>query len=150
MLVLIGITCVLIATSTWWNTEDAALIAGEIRSGHGYEGVDEYQPTGDDRTALPNATPDAEELPNVPATPRVEVFDPDSGKLSPANADLKIDMQQWTGHREHFAVETGAPVTLALRLLSYPAWDVQVDGKNVRLELRPKQQRCCCRSTRAA
>ena len=41
---LIGITGALIATSTWWNSEDAALIAGEIRSGHGYEGVDEYEP----------------------------------------------------------------------------------------------------------
>lgn len=138
LLIAIGITGGLIATSTWWNSEDAALIAGEIRSGHGYEGVDEYQPIGDDRTDLPNATPDAEEVPNVPATPQVEVFDADSGKLSPPNADTKIDVQQWTGNRERFAVETGAPVTLAVRLLSYPAWDVQVDGKSARTSAAPE------------
>ncbi len=138
VLALIGITGALIGTSTWWNSEDAALISGEIGAGHGYEGVDEYQPIGDDRTDLPNATPDAEELPNVPTTPRVEVFDPDSGQLSPINADTKIDLQAWTGERKRFAVETGAAVTLAVRLLSYPAWDVQVDGKSARPSAAPE------------
>jgi hypothetical protein len=138
LLMLIGIAGALIATSTWWNSEDAALITGEIQSGHGYEGVDEYEPAGDDRTDLPNATPDAEQVPNVPATPPVEIFDADSGKLSPANGDMNVDVQEWTGERKRFAVETSAPVTLAVRLLNYPAWDVQVDGKNVSPEAAPE------------
>ncbi|HWF38325.1 MAG TPA: 6-pyruvoyl-tetrahydropterin synthase-related protein [Candidatus Acidoferrales bacterium] len=138
VLVLIGITGALIATSTWWNSEDAALIAGEIQSGHGYEGVDEYQPTGDDRTDLPNATPDAEEMPKVPATLPVEIFDADSGKVSPTNGDVKIDVQKWAGERKRFEIEADAPVTLAVRLLNYPAWDVQEDGKSISPEAAPE------------
>ena len=138
VLVAIGVTGALIGISTWWNSEDAALIAGEIHAGHGYEGVDEYQPIGDDRTDLPNATPDAEELPDVPATPPVETFEANSGKFSTANADTKIAMQEWTSSRKRFAVETDAPVTLAVRLLSYPAWEVQVDGKSARTSATPE------------
>jgi hypothetical protein len=134
----IGVTGALIGSRTWWNSEDAALIAGEIRVGHGYEGVDEYQPAGDDRTNLPNATPDAEELPDVPATPLVETFDADSGKVAPTNENTKIEVQEWTGERKRFSVATAEAVTLALRLIDYPAWNVRVDGRDTAVSDAPE------------
>lgn len=138
VLMLIGVAGVLIATSTWWNSEDAALIAGEISSGHGYEGVDEYQPIGDDRTALPNATPDAEQVPSVPPTPPVEMWDAVSGVLAPLRAETKIDIQQWTSGTKRLSVTTNDQTTLAVRILSYSAWQVKVDGKNVSPEAAPE------------
>lgn len=126
---------VLIGTSTWWNSDDASFLAGEIRSSHGYEGVDEYAPLGSDRYALPGATPDVTEVPAVPATPPVEIFD--GVKLEPLSG-VKLDIQQWSGEREHFTVEVRNPVTLALRLISYPAWEVQLDGRDVRTTAAPE------------
>jgi hypothetical protein len=134
----IAVTGALIATSTWWNSEDASLIAGEIASGHGYEGVDEYEPVGDDRYSLPNATPDAVEVPNVPATPALEAFDPASGELVPPRAPTKLNAQQWSSERKRFSVASPEPVTIAVRLLNYPSWEVQVDGKDVRARAAPE------------
>jgi hypothetical protein len=132
----IGVSGVLMAASTWWNSDDASLIAGEIRSGHGYEGVDEYMPLGSDRYALPGATPDATELPAVPPTPPVEIFDAASEQVErPSGVNLSIE--QWSGERERFTAEVREPVTLALRLISYPAWEVQVDGSDVGTRAEP-------------
>lgn len=132
------VTGALIGATTWWNSDDAALIGAEIRSGHGYEGVDEYEPLGEDRYALPNATPDAEQPPVVPATPPVEIFDANSGKLAPAPADVKITVEKWAGERKLFGIEARLPVTLALRLVGYPSWEVQVDGRLARTGLAPE------------
>lgn len=138
LLAAIGVTGTLIASSTWWNSEDASLIAGEIASGHGYEGVDEYQPLGSDRYDLPNATPDAVEAPRVPATPPVEKFDSASGTLAPPDLPIEVETQQWTSERKLFSVETPEPVTVAVRLINYPSWDMRVDGKDVRAGTAPE------------
>lgn len=138
LLAAIGTSGALIGASTWWNSEDAPLIAGEIRDGHGYEGVDEYQPLGDDRYDLQNATPDAEQLPDVPATPPIEIFDSASEKPVAMPATMQVRMEQWTSERERFSVSTPEPVTLALRLLSYPAWQAQVDGAAAQTNAAPE------------
>jgi 6-pyruvoyl-tetrahydropterin synthase related domain len=128
-----GITGALIATSTWWDSDDAPFLAGEIRNGHGYEGVDEYEPVGADRYELPGATPDAEEIPNVPATPAVAILDSTAGKIGAASG-VRVDIQQWTGERKVFSAETAEPVRIAVRLVNYAAWQVRVDGARVRPE----------------
>jgi hypothetical protein len=138
LLMALAITAVLIARSTWWNSDDAALIAGEIKSGHGYEGVDEYQPVGDDRTDLPNATPDATELLDVPATPSIEGFDSGVAKPVPLPSGAKIDLKQWTNEHKKFAITAMSPMSLAVRLINYPAWTVNVDGNPISAESAPE------------
>jgi hypothetical protein len=131
ILAAVAVTGMLMATNTWWSSEDARFLAGEIRSGHGYEGVDEYQPGGSDRYSLPGATPDAQEVPTVPPTPRVAIFDSRSGGGLPSAAHVKLSIQQWSGERKAFSTESPESVTLAVRLINYPAWEVRVDGSNV-------------------
>ena len=93
---------------------------------------------GDDRYDLQNATPDAEQLPDVPATPPIEVFDFASGKPVPAPPAIEVRMEQWTTERMRFSVSDAQPVTLALRLLSYPAWQTQVDGAAAQTKAAPE------------
>jgi hypothetical protein len=51
---------------TWWDSEDIPVLMNAIRSQHGYEGTDEYEPLGSDRYQLPGQPPasadDSEEL----------------------------------------------------------------------------------------
>ena len=133
LLAAIGMAGVLIATSTWWNSDDASFLVGEIRSGHGYEGVDEYEPLGSDRYELPGATPDAVEIPTVPPTLPIGILDFSARKIATASG-VKLDIKQWSGERKVFSAETAEPVTLAVRLLNYPAWEVRVDGADVQPE----------------
>jgi len=126
----IAATGCLIAKDTWWDDGDVPLLAGEIAAGHGYEGTDEYAPVGSDRYQLPEATPDADEIPDVPPTPLVSEIDPSSKKI----ADLshaQIAIEQWTSERKQFSESAATPVTLALRLVNYPAWEITVDGRKV-------------------
>ena len=117
----IAATGCLIAKDTWWDDGDVPLLAGEIAAGHGYEGTAAYAPVGSDRYQLPEATPDADEIPDVPPTPLVSEIDPSSKKI----ADLshaQIAIEQWTSERKQFSESAATPVTLALRLVNYPAW----------------------------
>jgi hypothetical protein len=129
----IAATGCLIAKDTWWDDGDVPFLAGEIAAGHGYEGTDEYAPLGSDRYQLPGATPDASDIPDVPPTPLVSEIDPSTGKIIAA-AHARIAIQQWTSERKRFSESAANPVTLALRLVNYPAWEVIVDGKDVQAE----------------
>jgi hypothetical protein len=130
MFVLIAITGRLIAKDTWWDDGDVPFLSGEIANGHGYEGTDEYAPVGSDRYQLPGATPDAEDIPDVPATPAVAAIDPATDKKA-GDAEVTIKIAQWTGERKVFTESSAKPVTLALRLVNYPAWQIRVDGSDV-------------------
>ncbi len=131
VLVLIGFTGYLIAKDTWWDDADVPFLAGELASGHGYEGTDEYAPVGSDRYQLPGATPDAQDIPDVPATPPVAEIDPTTGRIID-DPGVKIEMERWAGERKLFAESSAKPVELALRLVNYPAWEVRVNGKDVK------------------
>ena len=43
---------------------------------------------------------------------------------------VRLHIERWSAERRDFEAETAAPVTLALKLLNYPAWDVRVDGQD--------------------
>ena len=118
--------------SAWWDSNDAAFVWNEIRSGHGYEGADEYQPIGCDRSELPGS-PDAAKK-YEPPIPRVTKLDPKSSEMVPA-AGVRLHIARWSAERKTFDAETAAPVTLALRLVNYPAWQVRVDGAVVQPQL---------------
>ncbi len=133
VLVLIGFTGYLIAKDTWWDDADVPFLSGELASGHGYEGTDEYAPVGSDRYQLPGATPDAEDIPDVPPTPPVTEIDPTTGRIID-DPSVKIEIERWAGERKVFAESSAKPVELALRLVNYPAWEVRVNGKDVKAE----------------
>ncbi|MGD0964284.1 MAG: 6-pyruvoyl-tetrahydropterin synthase-related protein [Candidatus Acidiferrales bacterium] len=130
VLALIGITGRLIAKDTWWDDGDVPFLAGEIADGHGYEGTDEYAPVGSDRYQLPGATPDAEDIPDVAPTPPVAAIDPGTGKIIEAPG-TQVKIIRWQSERKAFVESSAKPVTLALRLVNYPAWEVRVDGNDV-------------------
>jgi hypothetical protein len=105
--------------NTWWDPDEMSTQLAAIKSGAGYEGVDEYDPLGDDHLDLPKHAPLAKILPDSSKSPRSQ----------PPNA--KIQIETWrTGNHKVF-VESSGPAVVALRLLNYPAWQVTVNAKTV-------------------
>ena len=119
--------------SAWWDSGDVPALAGAIQSGGGYRGTDEYDPVGCDRYELPGDPDQSERTEGVSAVPAqpIEELDPDSGEIGAARA-ATIRVEKWSAERREFSEQAGEPITLAVRLLIYPAWDVRVDGREVR------------------
>ena len=103
--------------NTWWDPDEMSTQRSAITSGTGYEGVDEYDPLGDDHLDLPKHAPLAKILPS----------EPDDSPSTPPTA--KIQIETWETNNHRVLVESSAPAHLALRLLIYPAWQVTVNGK---------------------
>ena len=134
-----------IVRDAWWDSEDIPILAAAIRTGHGYEGTDEYAPLGCDRYNLPGAIldPDSPEIfTRQPPTPPVERFDPASDTVvSLGDGDAQISIGRWNAEAKDFRVESAAPVTLALRLVNYPAWRIRVDGAIAEAASQPETAR---------
>jgi hypothetical protein len=131
-LVIGGITTAIIRDA-WWDSQDVLLLETAIRTGHGYEGTDEYAPLGCDRYELPGAIiePDPPDVfEEEPPIPPVERLDALSQKIVPARG-LRISISRFTAEGKDLLVETVEPTTLALRLLNYPAWKVKLDGTRI-------------------
>jgi len=73
---------------------------------------------------------------SVPAA-RIAQFDSDSGEIVPATG-VKLDIERWSAERREFAAETATPVTLAVKLVNYPAWEVRLDGDEIGAALAPE------------
>jgi hypothetical protein len=114
--IVLGVLAGLIIRDTWWDSEDVPTLVNAVRSDRGYEGVDEYEPRGCDRYNLPN---DAPRL-----TPQSLTGD----ILGPANG-VRIHIQRWAAESKIISVDSPRELILALKLLNYPAWNVQVNGK---------------------
>jgi hypothetical protein len=135
----IGASGVAMARDAWWDTQGAPVLTGEIRSMRGYEGTDEYMPNGCDRSELPgnpDSTTRAEDASETPAAP-IEELNSDSGAVVPLT-DASVHIERWSAERKRFTARAGAPVTLALRLLAYPAWSARVDGREVHIDAQPQ------------
>jgi hypothetical protein len=135
---------------TWWDSEDIPVLMSAIRSQHGYEGTDEYEPLGSDRYQLPGqppATADDSDKSSLnesakPAAPKIATIDPESDAPesdapSPMN-DENAHIARWSAETKMFASKTNQPVELALRLLNYPAWEIKVDGTVVHADALPE------------
>ncbi len=123
-----GLTAAAIASDAWWDSADVPQMSDLIHSGHGYQGTDEYAPAGCNPYDLPGEVPEDTDISDVPPpTPPVEMLDDNSGEVVPA-AGVKIQIGRWTAEHRAFTAEIISPVTLALRLVNYPAWDVRVDS----------------------
>jgi hypothetical protein len=132
--VILGVSIIAAATAmirtAWWDSSDVPAMLASIRSGSGYRGTDEYDPLGCDRYELPGDPDDLERVEGVSAVSAqpVEELDSESGDIVPAS-DVKIHIEKWSAERREFTAEARQPVTLAVRLLNYPAWDVRMDEK---------------------
>jgi len=123
-LALLTSIAVFLAQHTWWDDEDFSTLRATIASGEGFDGTDEYDPIGDDHYNLPVRAPRAQVLP-----PSEE---PESPEATAAATPPKIVIERWTPERKIVRVESPQPARLALRLLNYPAWQVQVNGSRIR------------------
>ena len=100
----------------WWDTAgDLREMQDNMESGTGYEGVDEYTPSGAEPGAIDK---DAR---------NVKVDGP---------AHTAIHVQRWDAESRMFTAEMSVPDRLVLRLLSYPAWRVEVNGRVVETAAR--------------
>jgi len=106
---------VFLAQNTWWDPDEMPTQQAAITSGTGYEGVDEYDPLGDDHLDLPKHAPLAAIL----------YDDEDENQQSSGSG---IQVQFWEPERKQISVQSAAPAHIAFRLLNYPAWQVTVNG----------------------
>jgi hypothetical protein len=111
-------TGVTISGDVSWDSEDVPALVEGIRAGHGYDGIEGFQP----RDA------NAEELDDE--LPQVAEVDPESGEIGPPES-IQINVRVWTTETKVFDAKSDEDATLALKLLNYPAWRVQVDSKIV-------------------
>jgi hypothetical protein len=119
-------TGIFLARHTWWDNEDFSTLRAAIASGEGFDGTDEYDPIGDDHYNLPPKAPRAQVL------PRAE--DDESQAENASATPSTITVERWTPERKIVRVETRWPARLTLRLLNYPAWQVEVNGSRIHPE----------------
>jgi hypothetical protein len=114
---LIGGTAVVLVQRGWWDTQDIPALRAAIASGVGFDGTDEYDPAGDDHTNLPTKSPQA------------MVMDTDS--IPGPNSIPTIRVERWSPEDKEVSVNSREPFFLGLRLLNYPAWRAEVNGRAV-------------------
>jgi hypothetical protein len=101
---------------TWWDSEDLPTLRAAIASGSGFDGTDEYDPRGDDHYDLPAKSPAAQVL--------------RAGEEGDApKAEVRI--QAWTAQEKRLRVISPEAARIALRLLDYPAWSLEVNGRRI-------------------
>jgi len=100
----------------WWDhAADLREMQDNMSDGIGYEGVDEYTPVGADPSAIEQDTR------------KVKVD---------GSAHSAIHVYHWNPESKMLTAEMSAPDRLALRLLRYPAWKVEVNGRGVETTAR--------------
>jgi len=103
-----------LVNNTWWDPDEMPTQRETVDSGHGFDGTDEYDPLGDDHLDLPLGAPFVKILP---------------AGSSDAPAPLaRLQVQRWTTEEKEILVYVPSPARVALRLLNYPAWRVEVNG----------------------
>jgi hypothetical protein len=95
----------------WWDeVGDLREMQDNMHDGIGYEGVSEYTPIDADPSMIDKGAR------NVTT-------------LGPAHAAIRV--LQWSAEMKSFTAEMSAADRLALKLFSYPAWRVEVNGHEV-------------------
>jgi hypothetical protein len=114
LVAVLGCTAAWMVSRTWWDTEDIPVLREAIDNDEGFEGVDEYDPKGDDHSSLPEK----------------------SARIRLLNAEQKsgaarIHVERWSAERKEIRVTAREPVRVALRILNYPAWRVEINDAAV-------------------
>ncbi len=115
VIVVSGATGAFLVQHTWWDSDEIPSLREAIANDQGFEGTDEYDPLDDDHSNLP------EKAPRVAILPADE-----SGGIAP-RAEVRV--LRWKAEERELQVSSQKPVRVALRLLDYPAWRVEVNGK---------------------
>ena len=96
----------------WWDTSaDVAEMLDNQQSDTGYEGTDEYVPTGADAYEI---NKDAHRV----------AFE--------GEGTSQIKIAQWAPEFRSFSVNVDHPGKIVLKLFNYPAWEVRINGRPVR------------------
>jgi hypothetical protein len=107
-------------TNTWWDQDEMPTLRDALVTGQGFDGTDEYDPLGDDHADLPINAPLAKILPA------------DSSDSSVPQAHIQVP--HWSTEQRQVLVDSPTEARVALRVLNYPAWRVQVNGTQVQPE----------------
>jgi len=106
-----------LVANTWWDEDEMPTMRDSVTSGRGFEGTDEYDPLGDDHLDLPfNA-------------PLLKVLPVDSGETLAPQVHARV--HRWTTEQKSIHIEAQSEARIALRLVNYPAWQIEVNGKRV-------------------
>ena len=102
--------------NSWWDPDEMPTQQAAITERTGYDGTDEYDPLGDDIwTFRPMRHCQRRYFRRRP-----------NDTLRPGR---HVQIQNWTaGRQRNLRVDSPAPARVALRLLNYPAWRVEVNG----------------------
>ena len=110
-------TGLLLTRNHWWDPGGVAeFYRQHFSGGTGYFGTDEYEPRDTDHYDLDQGAP------------RVYLRRPKRAAPAPT---AKIKIESWRATQKEFLVHAPEPVSAALRLLDYPAWRVEVNGRPV-------------------
>ena len=96
---------------------------GSPTSGQGFDGTDEYDPVGDDHYNLPKDAPGIQLL--------LPVDDNDTTRNPGKPIDAKVFNERWTAQEKIVRTDSSQPLRVAIRLLNYPAWRVEVNGSRI-------------------
>jgi len=114
VIVVLAATGAFLVQHTWWDSDDIPNLREAIANDQGFEGTDEYDPLSDDHTNLPEKAPRVAILPDV-----------ESGEVGPR---AEVHVLRWNAEVRELQVASQKPVRVALRLLDFPAWRVEVNG----------------------
>ena len=117
VVIAIGSTAGFLIHKAWWDSEDIPVLQEAISSGKGFDGTDEYDPAKDDHTNLPLKAPPVQILPQ------------EGAETTAPNAEIRI--ARWNAEEKDLTVGSSQPLRLAVRLLDYPAWRIEVNGHRV-------------------
>jgi len=115
---LLGTTGVILVKRSWWDTEDIPVLRAAIVDGNGFEGTDEYDPAGDDHSNIIEGK-----------FPEVQVMDTDTMQ-GPVRKPV-VRVERWSPEEKDVSVSAPLPFYLGLRVLNYPAWRAEINGKRV-------------------
>ena len=119
---LLASTAVFLVQHTWWDDEDFPILRAAFARGEGFDGTDEYDPISDDHYNLPQKTP------RVQLFPLTDDVDAQDSQLL---TNSKVFVDRWTAQEKVVRVTSSQPARLVLRLLNYPAWQVEVNGARI-------------------
>ena len=117
VLIVTGGTGTFLVRSAWWDSEDIPVLREAIANDQGFDGTDEYDPVGDDHYNLPEKAA------------RVQILSAEESEGRPPQAEIHIE--RWTAEEKTLRLASREPLRVGLRLLNYPAWHVEVNGKTV-------------------
>ncbi len=107
----------LLVSNGWWDTDEMPTQYAAIERGTGFDGTDEYDPVGDDHSDLPVGAALVKVLPE--------------SKESAKTPEAQAQIVEWKTEKKEIRVEAKEEARVALRLLNYPAWKVEVNGKEI-------------------